>query len=153
MRNPHEEGTPIATRNHPNDAGAGRPSDMRALRQQLPFSVGGRLAELRKYRGLTQRRFAAQLGVDHSLISKLEQGIQRVDADLIPVFAARLGVEPGEFFRSGPPSQTDIKQELAKTVAQGWKYFPPSEREFLEAVFREILHEHIEPRPDDSPGN
>lgn len=144
---------PLATPQNPSPKAHPR-RGMKALRQELPFATGTRLAELRRYRGLTQRGLSQLLEVDHSLIAKLEDGQQRVDADLIPVFARHLGVTPAEFFSSGPPvlDTVNVKRQLAKTVARGWKYFPRDERQFLEELFRELLREQLF-EPDEGPGN
>lgn len=59
-------------------------------------SLGERVAELRRERGLTQIEFAGMLGIDQSLLSNYERGKIRLHGELIAQMARVLRVSADE---------------------------------------------------------
>jgi transcriptional regulator with XRE-family HTH domain len=58
---------------------------------------GGYLHELRRERGLTVRRLAAEAGVHHTYVSKLERGDRQApEAAVVEALAAALGATPAQ---------------------------------------------------------
>lgn len=58
--------------------------------------VGARVAEARKRAGLTQEALSAALGVDKTVMSKIEHGRRRLDAFELSLLAERLGTSARE---------------------------------------------------------
>lgn len=97
-------------------------------------TVGGRVREVRKRRGLSQRKLATQSGVSLSLISKLEQG-EREDTRLETLHKLAIALRvPTTALATGPDAPIASPQS-----AQRW-----------EPVRRAIDGAH-EGRPDDEP--
>ena len=59
----------------------------------------GRLIELRKNAGLTQRQLAAKLKTGQALIARIELGERRVDLVELHLILEALGVDPAEEIR------------------------------------------------------
>lgn len=58
-------------------------------------AAGGRIAELRKARGLTQEQLAERLGVDKTTVSKFETAGNDIRLSTLYRLAEALDVEPG----------------------------------------------------------
>jgi len=67
-------------------------------------SLGGRLARIRKERGLTQNQVAARTGLTQVLISDYERGRLRLTADMVVRFAVALEITTDELLR--PPHKS-----------------------------------------------
>lgn len=61
-------------------------------------TVGSRIREIRKSKGISATFVANKLGLHPSTIGKYETGERSVDADLLPEIAKILGVNVGDFF-------------------------------------------------------
>lgn len=61
-------------------------------------TVGSRIREIRKSKGISATFVAKKLGVHPSTIGKYETGERGVDADFLPKIASVLGVDVGVFF-------------------------------------------------------
>lgn len=61
-------------------------------------TVGSRIREIRKSKGISATFVANKLGVHPSTIGKYETGERGVDADFLPKIAKVLGVDVGVFF-------------------------------------------------------
>ena len=59
-------------------------------------TIGHRIREIRKRRGLTQAEVAEQLGVDQTLVSNYERGAVRLHGALVAGFAKALRVSADE---------------------------------------------------------
>lgn len=83
-------------------------------------SVGQRLAQLRKARGLTQAELAARLGISQASISEYERDVFRLNSDLIIDISNILEVSADELLGLQPaPKATAIKdQRLLHRMAQ-----------------------------------
>ena len=67
-------------------------------------SIGRRIREVRKRRGLTQVELAQQLGIDQSLLSNYERGIVRIHGGLVAGLARVLRVTADELLGLQAPS-------------------------------------------------
>ncbi len=63
--------------------------------------IARRCRELRDEAGLTQAEVAAKVGVDQSVISRIEAGERRVDSVMLQRLADVFGVSPAAFFAKG----------------------------------------------------
>jgi transcriptional regulator with XRE-family HTH domain len=59
-------------------------------------TIGHRLREIRRRRGLTQTEVAEQLGIDQTLVSNYERGAARLHGALVAGFAKALRVSADE---------------------------------------------------------
>lgn len=64
----------------------------------LRKKFGRRLAVIRKFRGVSQERFAADSGLARSHVSGIERGKINVSLSTIEAIAQTLSVEPKELF-------------------------------------------------------
>jgi transcriptional regulator with XRE-family HTH domain len=67
--------------------------------QEYLNSLGKRLAELRKEKGVTQEQLAAKSGMHSTAIAFIETGVRRPLVSTIYRLAKGLEVDPMEFFR------------------------------------------------------
>ncbi|WNZ57020.1 helix-turn-helix transcriptional regulator [Microbulbifer sp. MKSA007] len=61
-------------------------------------SLGDRLRNARKRERMTVAQLARQLGLVSSQISKMETGVQRIPADLLPAWCEAVGVTLAEVY-------------------------------------------------------
>ncbi|WP_445360514.1 helix-turn-helix transcriptional regulator [Microbulbifer sp. EKSA005] len=61
-------------------------------------SLGDRLRNARKRERMTVAQLARQLGLVSSQISKMETGVQRIPADLLPVWCEAVGITLAEVY-------------------------------------------------------
>jgi transcriptional regulator with XRE-family HTH domain len=67
---------------------------------RLRQEAGAWLKQMREERGLSQRQFAAKVGVDYyTFISQIEAGRGRIPPDRYEAWADALGVDPANFVR------------------------------------------------------
>ena len=76
------------------------------------MDIGGRIAELRKERGLTQQELADRLYVSRQLVSKWESGDRRPDYKTVVKIAQTLDAKPEDIVRE----EDVIIEELAACV-------------------------------------
>ena len=81
------------------------------------MDIGGRIAELRKERGLTQQELADRLYVSRQLVSKWESGDRRPDYKTVEKIAQTLEAKPEEIVRE----EDVIIEELAACVPKEGK--------------------------------
>lgn len=72
-------------------------------------TIGARIREIRKRRGLTQVELAQQLGIEQSLLSHYERGAVRIHGSLVAKLASILQVTADELLGLSAPSGPDIK--------------------------------------------
>lgn len=77
-------------------------------------TIGKRLRDLRKRRGLTQAQVGEQLGVDQVLVSNYERGAARLHGALVAGFAKALRVSADEIL-----GLKDSKEPAAKNHTNG----------------------------------
>lgn len=63
---------------------------------KFEYSIGARIAHLRKDRGLTQKELADQLDVSQPVVSDYENDVIRIPADVVIQLAAVLNVSSDE---------------------------------------------------------
>ena len=66
-------------------------------------SIGKRLSEFRKHRGLTQAEVGKKLGIHQTLVSQYERGTLRLHAALVADFAKVLRVSSDEILGLAKP--------------------------------------------------
>jgi len=82
-------------------------------------TFGQKLQELRRSAGLSQRDLAAQVGVDFSYISKVENNrLPPPSADTIVRICAALGIPPDELLALTGKITTDAREMLASPSAR-----------------------------------
>lgn len=62
--------------------------------------IGDRLKELRLKRGISQEKFALEIGLDRTYISSVEQGKRNISCINLQRIWNGLGISPKEFFDS-----------------------------------------------------
>lgn len=62
----------------------------------MAYEIGARLRRYREARKLSQKEFAALIGVSNSRVSNWEQGINRPDVDILSKICEVLMVSPSE---------------------------------------------------------
>lgn len=62
----------------------------------MAYEIGARIKKFREEKGLSQKDFAAQIGVSNSRVSNWEQGVNRPDVDLLAAICHALYVSPSE---------------------------------------------------------
>lgn len=71
----------------------------KTIRSQGLLALGKKISEVRIGRGMSQRQFASAYGYRQSFIAKVEQGLRRLDAVELVVFARSIDVEPAMLLR------------------------------------------------------
>ena len=68
--------------------------------EDIFVSLGNKLKNVRKTRGLTQEELSALSGVSTRHISKIEKGVMNPSYEILTQIAAALGMTPDYFFAS-----------------------------------------------------
>jgi len=80
-------------------------------------TLGARIAELRKEKGLTQEELAKQLGISSQAVSKWEKDISCPDIMILPSLAKILGVSI-ETLLTGEAETTYVPEEKRKSFEE-----------------------------------
>ena len=80
-------------------------------------TLGARIAELRKEKGLTQEELAKQLGISSQAVSKWEKDISCPDIMILPTLAKILGVSI-EALLTGEAETTYVPEEKRKSFEE-----------------------------------
>ena len=82
----------------------------------MAYEIGGRIKKFREEKGISQKDFAAQIGVSNSRVSNWEQGINRPDVDLLAAICNVLSVSPSELLdiQLDPDELTGHERQLIK---------------------------------------
>lgn len=75
-----------------------------------PTHPGEMIKEEIKYRGLSQRKLAAQMGISASLLNEILNGKRAVSVEYALLFEAALGIDAGIWVRM----QADYDMQVAK---------------------------------------
>jgi len=75
-----------------------------------PIHPGEVLKDEIEYRGLSQRKLAAQMGVAYSMLNEILNGKRPVTTEYALLFEAALGIEAGMFVRM----QADYNMQVAR---------------------------------------
>jgi transcriptional regulator with XRE-family HTH domain len=96
-------------------------------------SIGARIAQLRKDRGLTQKELAKQLDVSQPVVSDYENDVIRLPADVVVEIARRLDVSTDEILglKSDGRSSKGVKNRRLSRRLQAIDALPKRDQEAL----------------------
>lgn len=77
-------------------------------------SIGGRIAELRRKKGITQDQLAEQMGVSPQAVSKWENDISCPDIGLLPQLAAYFGITVDALLRGEQAAPVQVMPAEAR---------------------------------------
>ena len=78
--------------------------------EEADFTLGAKIAQLRKSKGFTQEEFSQLLGVTAQAVSKWENDLSCPDIMLLPKIAQILGTSTDELLGGASPKPTEEKQ-------------------------------------------
>ncbi|KUR75079.1 helix-turn-helix domain-containing protein [Novosphingobium sp. Fuku2-ISO-50] len=112
------------------------------------MSIGRRLLEIRKARGLNQADVAAEIDISHGALVNYEKGMREPPASVILAFAKTYKVSPAWLLTGeGRPDQTGLDETYEISIDTAWDYLArsgdPVEKEALiklgSALFQYLL--------------
>ncbi len=108
-------------------------------------AVGGRIAELRRERNLTQELLAERAGLSVAMISKVEQDARRPSLATLSAIADALGMPPGDLINQGAPEggSTDSDCELTDAAPTAMRRNRLAERRKAAGFSQEQLAESL----------
>lgn len=77
------------------------------------MSINGKIKEFRENSGYTQKNIADFLGVDQSMVSKIEKGERSLTSDMLDSLSALFGVPVSSFQTMQPFRQPLLHSEQA----------------------------------------
>ncbi len=104
------------------------------------MSIGNKIKELRKQRGITQEQLADSIGVSFQAVSKWENSVALPDITLVPVLAGYFNVSTDELFEF---NLKEIEREIDSIVNEAYKF-----RESDYEKSRDIIEEGLKKYPD-----
>lgn len=104
------------------------------------MTIGNKIKELRKQRGITQEQLAESVGVSFQAVSKWENNIALPDIALAPALARYFGVSMDVLFDF---NLKDIEEDILAIAKESWKY-----RESNPAEARTILENGLSQYPN-----
>ena len=114
------------------------PSPSRPAKHTLPADrhVGARLRQIRLFRGLSQEKLAAEIGLTFQQVQKYEKGVNRLSAGKLVACASVLGVSPACFFEGiGQAGEGPAPLDAADfRLVERMRNLPPSARAGIERV-------------------
>lgn len=106
----------------------------------MELSLGKKIRELRKARGVTQEELANALGISFQAISKWETGIALPDVTMTPAIARYFGVTMDTLFDF---DLREMSEKVDRICHEAWKY-----RDAEPEKARAILHDGLRQYPD-----
>lgn len=112
------------------------------------MSIGRRLLEIRKARGLNQADVAAEIDISHGALVNYEKGMREPPASVILAFAKTYKISPAWLLTGeGRPDQTSLDDTYEISIDTAWDYLArggdPVEKEALiklgSALFQYLL--------------
>lgn len=107
-------------------------------------SIGQRLRDARRRRGLTQAEVAEELGIDQTLVSNYERGVARMHAALVAGFAKVLRVSADEILGLRKPASNGATSGRLLRRIQRIDKLPVADQKavlkFLEALLEKRGH-------------
>ena len=79
-------------------------------------TMGRRIADMRKEKGMTQQELAEEMGVTDKAVSKWERDLSCPDIATVPKLAALFGVSTGELLEGREEPETAEKKDVAPLV-------------------------------------
>ena len=81
---------------------------MTATPHPVDLAVGAKVAELRKFRGLSQSDLGRALRLTFQQVQKYEKGTNRISCSKLTMIASTLGVTPAYFFGTDEAEPTPL---------------------------------------------
>lgn len=78
----------------------------------MKYDIGSKIRRYRESKGLSQKEFAAQVGVTSSRVSNWELGINRPDVDLLAVICKVLQISADELLEIHLPEKKFSEEEF-----------------------------------------
>lgn len=94
-------------------------------------TIGERIAELRRERGMTQEEFGASVGVSAQTVSKWENANTSPDISLLPVLSEVFGVTIDSLFSM----ETERESPLCRA---GWEQIPETLYDFFLSTYEKV---------------
>lgn len=104
----------------------------------MELSLGKKIRELRKARGITQEELAGALGISYQAISKWECGIALPDVTMTPAIARYFGVTMDVLFDF---DLRELAESVGKICHEAWKY-RDTEPERARAILQDGLRQY-----------
>ena len=105
----------------------------------MKLSIGNKIRDLRRERGITQEQLADRIGVSFKAVSKWENGIALPDITLVPALAGYFQISIDELFTF---RQEEIRQNIDEICREACKY-----RETDPIKSRKLLEEGLQKYP------
>lgn len=83
----------------------------------MKYEIGAKIRYFRELRKLSQKDFAAQIGVSNSRVSNWEQGINRPDADILAAICQTLQISADELLDI-KLSKGDLNEDERQIILQ-----------------------------------
>ena len=106
----------------------------------MNITIGNKIKELRKQRGITQEQLAENIGISFQAVSKWENNIALPDITLVPTLAGFFGVSIDELFDY---NLRELQEKIKKICDEAYIY-----RESDPQKAREILEEGLKKYPN-----
>lgn len=91
------------------------------------MSIGGRLFEVRKARGLNQTDVAQEIDISHGALVNYEKGMREPPASVILAFARAYKVSPAWLLTGeGRPDQASLDEAYEISIDTAWDYLARS---------------------------
>ncbi|RFA36192.1 XRE family transcriptional regulator [Virgibacillus dokdonensis] len=111
------------------------------MNKEISKFVGGKIRELRKKRGLTQKELGEKIGVKHNTISSYEKGTNEPEQNILYSMANVLEVSINEFF---PLSERTERQPKKVVTVNQYPFLPVDVAAGLPEMVDPITEEDIE---------
>lgn len=111
------------------------------MNKEISKFVGGKIRELRKKRGLTQKELGEKIGVKHNTISSYEKGTNEPEQNILYSMANVLEVSINEFF---PLSERTEKQPKKVVTVNQYPFLPVDVAAGLPEMVDPVTEEDIE---------
>ena len=104
-------------------------------------SFAQRLKQLRMERGVSQRGFAAQAGINYVQYNRYESGERKPSADLLPKLADALGVSVDYLLEGNEENAAiaDLKDRELLKLFQHVENFPDKKKEVVKSFLSEMV--------------
>lgn len=117
-----------------------------AIKNEAFFrELGGRIAQARKAKGMTQQQLADQLGVSQQTLAHYEVGRVGVGAAMLPTLSDVLDLSLDELLVGAPTARSPGKRGPASRLQQqidAITQLPKSEQKFVSKMLDAMLAQH-----------
>jgi transcriptional regulator with XRE-family HTH domain len=110
------------------------------MSKEVNRAIGGRIAKLRRHRGLTQAELAEAIGVANETISRLERGVSVPSLNTLEEISRSLDVPLKDFFDLAlPPKKAGPSERTTARIIALLKGKRPQELRLAHALLRELF--------------